>query len=210
MGALRTRAELQHLDQYAVGAGISSVAIGDLNGDGIPDIAVAYSGTGTVAVLFGNGTAGNTTLSVVFGTGSTAFGTPVTFAAGPGALTSIAIGDINGDGKLDLAVTTSAGDVSVLLGDGAGHFGAPTTFATGASPNSIVIEDLNADGALDIVVAHANSASASVLLNSATSSSTIAHSAVAITAVNDARGEQRRHLRLYRSRREASGRPIRE
>jgi hypothetical protein len=173
-------------DQYAIARGISSVAIGDLNGDDIPDIAVAYSGSGTVAVLFGTGAAGNTPLSVVFGTGNTAFGTPVTFAAGPGALTSIAIGDINGDGKLDLAATTSAGDVSVLLGNGAGHFDAPTTFATGASPNSIVIEDLNADGALDIVVANANSASASVLLNSATSQSTIQHSAVTITAVNDA------------------------
>jgi hypothetical protein len=189
-GAVWVRYGLQQsfgdVDQYPVGGGISSVAIGDLNGDGIPDIAVAYSGTGTVAVLFGTGTAGNTPLSVAFGTGNTAFGTPVTFAAGPGALTSIAIGDINGDGKLDLAATTSAGDVSVLLGNGAGNFGAPTTFATGASPNSIVIEDLNADGALDIVVANANSASASVLLNSATSSSTIQHSAVAITAVNDA------------------------
>jgi hypothetical protein len=189
-GVVNVRYGLQqsfgNVDLYTVAGGISSVAIGDLNGDGIPDIAVAYSGAGTVAVLFGTGTAGNTTLSVAFGTGNTAFGTPVTFAAGPNALTSIAVGDINGDGKLDLAVTTSAGDVSVLLGDGAGNFGAPTTFATGASPNSIVIEDLNADGALDIVVANANSASTSVLLNSVHSTSTIQHSVVAITAVNDA------------------------
>jgi hypothetical protein len=64
-----------------------------------------------------------------------------------------AIGDLNGDGKLDLAVLEDATTVSVLLGNGDGSFQAPQTYASGLESDSgITIADLNGDGKLDLVV----------------------------------------------------------
>src|SRR2546429_36526 len=80
-----------------------SVAIGDLNRDGIPDLAVANYTTGDVSVLLG--------------VGDGTFATAVNYGAHTTPL-SVAIGDLNGDGKLDLAVANYTTDVSVLLGVG--------------------------------------------------------------------------------------------
>ena len=80
-----------------------SVAVGDFNGDGVPDLVVANRGFNNVSVLLGNGD----------GT----FQTPVAFATGARPQ-SVAVGDFNGDGKLDLAGTSDPGVVSVLLGNG--------------------------------------------------------------------------------------------
>ena len=86
---------------YPVGARPSSVAIGDLDGDGIPDLAVANRTTDDVSVLIGNGD----------GT----FATQVTSDDGDRPY-FVEIGDLNGDGAMDLAVTNPGDDtVSVLL-----------------------------------------------------------------------------------------------
>ncbi len=79
---------------------------------------------------------------------------------------SVAIADLNADGRPDLAVANySSNSVSVLLGNGDGTFGAKTDFGTGRNPASVAIADLNADGRPDLAVANANSAPAvSVLL----------------------------------------------
>jgi hypothetical protein len=62
---------------------------------------------------------------------------------------SIAMGDLNGDGKLDIAVTDATfGNISVLLGNGDGTFAVTTNFAVGSLPNSVAIADLNRDGKL--------------------------------------------------------------
>ena len=77
---------------------------------------------------------------------------PVHFAAatnvpaGNGPYAS-AVGDFNGDGKQDLAVTNvTTNSVSILLGDGTGSFGAPATFAVGNTPTSVAVGDFNGDG----------------------------------------------------------------
>src|SRR5262249_37179728 len=89
---------------YAGVAHPASVAIGDFNGDGKPDLAIVNDVSGTVTVRLGSGT----------GT----LGPPVSYGVGTNP-TSIAIADLNGDGKADLAVTNfGSNSVSVLMGNG--------------------------------------------------------------------------------------------
>ncbi len=128
--------------------------VGDVNADGRPDIVTANAGANTVSVLLGN--------SGPLGTGGFGPRSDNTVGAFPA---SVAIGDLNGDGRLDL-VTTNEGTntVSVLLGSGSGGFGTKTDFATGATPISAAIGDLNADGKLDLVVTNFSAGTVSVLL----------------------------------------------
>jgi hypothetical protein len=139
---------------YPVGPKPFSVALGDLNGDGKVDLAVADSNysdpTGFVSVLLGNGD----------GT----FSSAVEFATG-GVSTSVAVGDLNGDGKLDLAVANQGtSNVSVLLGRGDGTFAPQVTYPTDSAPVALALRDLNGDGHLDVVVANSASNDVSVLL----------------------------------------------
>src|SRR3989442_2223522 len=86
------------------------------------------------------------------------------FAAGRSP-DSVAVGDFNGDGKLDLATANfDSNDVSVLLGNGDGSFQAALTFAAGRGPSFVAVGDFNGDGKLDLVVANFDSGDVSVLL----------------------------------------------
>jgi hypothetical protein len=129
---------------YELGMSPASVAIGDLDGNEAPDLAVAVrdedlSGAGAVAVLENDGE-GAFTLERLY---------PV--EADPA---SVAIGDLDGDGKADLATANSyAGTVSVLLNSGAG-FLARADYRTGDWAPSITIGDLNADAKPDLVAGH--------------------------------------------------------
>ena len=83
---------------------------------------------------------------------------------GPG---SIALVDVNHDGKLDILVAnTESETLSVLLGDGKGHFvaapGVPC--ATGKGPNDIAVGDFNGDGNLDVVIANTGTPYLTILL----------------------------------------------
>jgi hypothetical protein len=113
----------------------AQVAVGDVNGDGKPDIVMTSPGLSCVSVLLnkGNGT----------------FGTAQSYAVG-GVPTAVAVGDVSGDGKLDVVTTNSNGTVSMLLGPGNGTFGAAQNYAIGGPANSVVLGDFNHDGHLDI------------------------------------------------------------
>ena len=75
----------------------------------------------------------------------------------------MAVGDFNGDGKPDLAVTNANSSISVLLGNGDGTFQAAVNYGVGSGSSSVAVGDFNGDGKLDLAVANGNS-SISVLL----------------------------------------------
>jgi hypothetical protein len=126
------------LDQVAIGNSPGSVAVGDFNGDGIPDLVTANNFDNTVSVLLGNGD----------GT----FASPKTLAVGNYPV-SVAVGDFTGDGKLDIAVANqNDGTVSVLLGNGDGTFETQKTVPVGTSLSALAVADVNGDGKADIIV----------------------------------------------------------
>jgi hypothetical protein len=86
---------------------------------------------------------------------------------GTGSGKSVAVADLNADGKIDLVVANyynSYDRVSVLLNNGDGTF-AQVDYDTGVGGGSVAVADLNADGKADLAVANSNSATVSVLLN---------------------------------------------
>jgi hypothetical protein len=126
-----------------------SVAVGDFNGDGTLDLAVANYLSNTVSVLLGNGD----------GT----FQAARNYAAGSGP-DSVAVGDFNGDGLPDLVV--ASGTVRVLLGNGDGTFQTtPVSYVAGGLPISVAVGDFNGDGSPDLAVANYSSNDVSILLN---------------------------------------------
>ena len=146
---------------FVTGAGPVSVSVGDLNGDGKPDLAVANFNSNTVSVLLNTTTPGAITPS---------FAAKQDFATGDGPI-YVTVGDLNEDGKLDLAVVNLLlNNVSVLLNTTAPGLAPPTfaahkEFATGDGPLSVTVGDLNGDGKLDLAVANFNFSTVSVLLN---------------------------------------------
>jgi hypothetical protein len=141
----------------AAANGPANIAIGDVNGDGKPDLATANDSSNNASVFVGNGLGRFTHLT----------GSP--FGAGGSSL-GVATGDLDGDGRSDLAVANrTTNDVTVLLSTGNGLVAGPTPAVS--SPNSVVTVDLNGDGRLDLAATKFASpggvGGASVLLNTA-------------------------------------------
>jgi len=133
-----------------VGTRPESIALGDFNGDGHPDLALADYVGNSVTILYNNGSGGFAATT----TGSAA-GDYETVSVGTEPY-SVAVGDFNGDGYPDLAVTNFRGNnLQYLLNGGAsspGKFASSRTVAVGSLPISVAVGDFNGDGRLDAVV----------------------------------------------------------
>jgi len=118
------------------------LASGDFNRDGSLDLAVADAGCGQVTVLLGNGD-GTFSENGSFNTGGSATFAPY----------SVAVGDFNSDGRLDLA-TADEGlhKASVLLGNGDGTFQSHVDYQTGNDSRQVAAGDFNGDGRLDLAI----------------------------------------------------------
>ncbi len=125
------------------GSAITSLALGDLNGDGVTDAALGQNARVSIQIGRGDGT----------------------FTAG-GAVTlsrsvaALQIADLDGDGRPDLLAAQSSGSywgpelISALLSNGDGTFGPPVDTAVDSLPTGLAIGDFNEDGVPDVVVSH--------------------------------------------------------
>lgn len=133
----------------------------DINGDGKLDLISANYMPNTIEVFTNKG-------SGVFSASST------NIVIGPqGTVTSVAVADVNGDGKLDLIAgtptsSTSSGTLVVFTNNGSSIFVSNATYNVGSSPRSVIVADVNGDGYMDLICANALTNTLSVLTNNGT------------------------------------------
>lgn len=141
---------------YAAAASPVAMITADANNDGRVDV-ITTNASGGVTVLLSNGD-GTFQAPRMSSLGLVSPGSPYTGSQAG----TLAAGDFNGDGKLDI-VTGSGNNAVLALGNGDGTFQAPTITYAGSSPTRISTGDLNGDGRLDLVTAN-TAGSVSVLL----------------------------------------------
>ena len=140
---------------FATGAKPYSLAGADLNGDGYPDLVVANTDGNTLSILKGNGN----------GTFQNQFVINLSLVGSPEAAV---LGDLNGDGKVDIATINLAppnGRLSIHFNQGNATFQSPITLAAGSFPRKLALGDFNNDGLLDVAFTNLSNSTFGVYLN---------------------------------------------
>jgi hypothetical protein len=139
-----------------------AVVIADIDGDGMPDIASAGAGSGNVSIFHNTGTAG----------AALSFAPYVDFSVGA-TPESIAVGDLDGDGKPDLVTGNYGGNTISFLHNtstsGNVSFATSVPMTAGSNPQAVAISDLDGDGKPDVVAANFADNDISVYHNNSTS-----------------------------------------
>jgi len=135
----------QPTQYFSVGNLPQSVAVGDFNGDGIPDLSVANSGLGLFLA---------SSVSILLGQGDGTFTLHQEMAHGRGLPWSILAVELNGDNQMDIVTAdVGLGKISVWLGQGDGSFQLPQSFQVAPFPQMLAAGDFNGDNWLDVAVA---------------------------------------------------------
>ncbi|HXU04454.1 MAG TPA: VCBS repeat-containing protein [Polyangia bacterium] len=153
-----------HAGSFPAAAGQSSpfVVAEDFNRDGIPDLAVANAVDHAFSVLLG--------VALDVGTPNGVFGAPQPYSTGSGSVGSLALGDFNRDGRVDIAATSRTNQVTVFLasdGDAgmAGGFSLDANYRVGRTAMAVATGDFDNDGRPDLVTANFADSTVSILLN---------------------------------------------
>ncbi|HLE29878.1 MAG TPA: FG-GAP-like repeat-containing protein, partial [Anaerolineales bacterium] len=134
------------LGSLSASASTTTIAVGDVNGDGPPDIVLGNFNQSSQVFLNANDGAGSFNPGSLLGSGVNS--------------TNVAVGDLTGDGALDIVL-----DTLVYPNDGAGNFPSSASIGNGGSLFSATVGDVNGDGALDIVVGNGFTRPTQIYLN---------------------------------------------
>jgi hypothetical protein len=116
-----------------------NIASGDVNGDGLPDLLITGPGYENSQIFLNNGD------------GTFTPGQTVMENGGFDSLVDGRLGDVNGDGCLDVVVADQFTEAWVALGDCSGKFSAPVPVYMGVNNAAVRLADVNGDGHLDII-----------------------------------------------------------
>src|SRR5260221_4864488 len=148
---------------FSTGSSPYSVSVGDFDGDGKSDLAVANYGSNTISIYQNNST----------GVGVVSYAAKIDYGTNTNPR-SVSIGDLDGDGKADLAVVNwVSNNIAIFRNTSSGGFVSFATkidFATGASPNAVSIGDFDGDGRADLAVTNYSNSSVSILRSTGTGS----------------------------------------
>jgi hypothetical protein len=134
--------------KYVMKFSVGGLAVADVNGDGRPDLVLGQS------IALGGGQYQGE-VHVLPGNRDGTFGDAVDYAGGPGIVGSLAVADLNGDGRPDFVEGSwdPVGEtLSIILSNPDGTYGPATVLAPGWTPGFIVVADVDGDGRPDLVV----------------------------------------------------------